>query len=101
MVASLAVSFAKLFSPPPETIAVFAADREPPATFTVSVIAGYCKPGPRISLRLQGPAGCAQVQPLPLIDVAISPDEIPLATVTAPMVGKVPMLPATIENVAP
>src|SRR5438552_2794442 len=73
-VRSLAVSLAVLVSPPPDTVAMLVCGEVAAApTFTVSVSAGYEALAARTSLRVQGPLGAVQLQPVPLIPLAVRP----------------------------
>src|ERR1700730_17881274 len=53
------------------------------------------------SLRVQDPAGCVHVQPLPAIAVAVNPVGTVSATVTVPLVTAVPEFFTVMVYVAP
>ena len=53
-------------------------------------------PAAKASLRVHGPAGCAQVQLVPVIAVALRPLGIVSVTVTVPLVGPVPLFLAVM-----
>ncbi len=56
----------------------------------------WLPPAANALLRVQGPAGCVQVQPVPLMAVAVRPVGTLSVTVTVPVVGPVPALEAVI-----
>jgi hypothetical protein len=62
------------------------------ATFTVSVSGGKLKPELSTLLRVHGPAGWVQDQPVPLTAVAVKPLGSVSVTVTVPDVGPLPLL---------
>src|SRR5271166_5943865 len=73
-------------SPPPVTLTVFCCGEAAVArTFTVTAMGGKDAPGPNASLRVQ----CApvQVQPAPVMDASVRPEETVSVTVTSPLVG--------------
>src|SRR5437899_2668065 len=74
VVGSFAVLLPVLVSPPPETVAVLVTVTGALlATLTVRVMGGWLAPGARVSLRVQGPEGGGQIQPLPDMAVAVRP----------------------------
>src|SRR5207249_413059 len=58
-------------------------------------------PAPRASLRVHGPAGAVQDQPVPAIAVAVRPAGTVSVTVTAPLLAPSPLLCTVILYVAP
>jgi len=77
VVGSLAALLPVLSSPPPDTVTLLVTEAGALlATSTKRVSGGYLVPAASGVLppnRLQGPAGGVQLQPLPLIDVAVRP----------------------------
>src|SRR5262245_58095813 len=94
VVASLAVSLLVSLSPPPLTVAVLVIEGGAlAATFTVNVMSGKLRPGSRPSARWQLKAGgVLQVQPAPLMSVAVKPAGRVSATVTWVVVVAPPAL---------
>jgi hypothetical protein len=76
--------------PPPETVTWFAWGEVAFAkTLTTMVMAGYDVPAASASLRVH--VLLLHVQPVPLIDVIVSPPGAVSVTVTGPMLAPVPV----------
>src|SRR5262245_50680164 len=89
-VMSAALSLAMLVSPPPATAAeVVTLLGALGATVTVSVSGSALAPIANTSVREQGPAGWGQLQPVPLIAVAVRPAGTVVLTVMVPLVAAV------------
>ena len=71
--------------------------RVAPATVTVKVTAGRLAPADHRSERLQVNMARVQLQPVPPIAVAVSPEGRVSVKVTVPLVGWLPMLAAVRE----
>src|SRR5262249_45452016 len=104
VVTSLAVLFAVLTSPPPETVAVLVNDGGAAgATFTVRVIGEYLAPAVRASLRVHlrfWPA-MLHTQPAPAAAVGVSSAGRVSLTVTGLVVGPPPMFDTVSTYCAP
>src|SRR5258708_2289414 len=99
VVTSVALLFAEFVSPPPLTLAVLVTLAGAAAEgLTVRVMAGWRAPGARTPRRVQESVAGAQDQPLPLIDVAVSPVGGVSVTVTPPLVGALPVTFVTVSE---
>ncbi len=99
---SVEESFAGVMSPPPATIAVFAALAPADGrTSTVTEIGGHGGPAARTSARVHETFGAAtaQAQPAPLAAIGTNPAGRASETVTAPTVGPVPTFETVREKV--
>ena len=101
-VGSEALSLAVFVSPPPETVAVLVTDEAALlATLTVIVMGGYVAPAAKGSVRAQTNVLRVQVQPTPLIAVAVKPAGRASAAETEPEVAMPPAFPTDIRYIAP
>lgn len=99
VVGSEAVSFARLVSPPPDTVTVFVPEDALFATETTRKISGYGVLNVRVSDRVQVTVAISQVHPVPLMDVAVRPGGSLSTTVTGAVVDPVPTLVAMMSYV--
>src|SRR5262245_31750413 len=93
MVTSFALSLPVLTSPPPLTCALFVTLLGALAAIeTVREIEGKLEFGPRMSLRVQLTVKTEQLQPMPVIAVAVSSGGKVSLMETVPFVDPVPLL---------
>jgi hypothetical protein len=91
VVGSVPVLFPEVASPPPLTVTLFVTLAATLlAKFTVNVIAGYAALPARTLLVVQVLVANVQLQPVPLIAVAVKPAGSVSTTVTVPDVDAVP-----------
>src|SRR5260221_10830345 len=99
VVASRAVSFEVLVSPPPDTATVFVIEAAAELlTFTVRVSSEELTPALQAPTHLECTLPLVQDHPVPAIAVAVSPEGNVSVTVTVPDVAPLPLLFTVIDR---